>query len=151
MLRSLQEVVQASLAAMDRDADPAPIEAAPRLDRQIGDLRLSLIPLNAGRFVMGRARAERPLTALLACAARTRILAGLARAGAEADLASLRALAANVEARIAAMLSETPPRAEFPTAVGEGPAADALRQLDQALVMLAERLEANVIDGFAVD
>jgi hypothetical protein len=82
VLRSLREVVQASWAAMDRYADPAPIEAVRKLDRQIGDLRLSLIPLNAGRFVMGRARAERSLTALLACAARARILAGLARAGA---------------------------------------------------------------------
>jgi hypothetical protein len=49
VLRSLRDVVQASLAAMDPDADPAPIEAVRRLDRQIGDLRLSLIPLNAGR------------------------------------------------------------------------------------------------------
>jgi uncharacterized membrane protein YccC len=151
VLRSLRDVVRASLAAMDRDADPAPIEAVRRLDRQIGDLRLSLVPLNASRFLMGRARAERPLTALLACAAQARILAGVARAGASGDLASLRALGANVEARIAAMLSETPPQAEYTAPVGEGPAADALRQLDQALAMLSERLEANVIDGFAVD
>jgi uncharacterized membrane protein YccC len=150
VLGSLRDVVRVSLAAMDGDADQAPIEASRRLDRQIGDLRLALTPLSAGRSLLRRAPIERPLTALLACAEQARILAGLARAGGARDMAALRVLGANIEARIAAMLAGDR-HADARDAEAEGPAADALRKLDQALAMLSERLEANVVDGFAVE
>jgi hypothetical protein len=35
--------------------------------------------------------------------------------------------------------------------VAAGPAGEALRRLDMALSMLSERLERNLLDGFAVD
>jgi hypothetical protein len=146
----LQNVVQASLAAIDGHMAQPPIEAVRQLDRQIGDLRLAQTPLSAGRFIMRRARVERPLTALLACAEQARILAGLAQAGSQHDLAVLRALSTNVEARITAMLAGLPQPTLANPAAG-GPAANALRQLDQALAMLSERLTANMLDGFAID
>jgi uncharacterized membrane protein YccC len=151
VLRSLRDVVQASVAATEGGANLAPIEAVRRLDRQIADLRLALVPLTAGRFIMRRARVDRPVTALLACAGSARVLAAsVARPGGTADLAALRRQAAAIEARIAAMLSGQSPPAVTADSV-DGPAGEALRRLDLALSMLSERLETNLVDGFAVD
>jgi uncharacterized membrane protein YccC len=151
VLRSLRDVVQASVAATEGGANLAPIEAVRRLDRQIADLRLALVPLTAGRFIMRRARVDRPVTALLACAESARVLAAsVARPGGAHDMAALRRQAAAVEARIAAMLSGQSPPAVTVDSV-DGPAGEALRRLDLALSMLSERLETNLVDGFAVD
>jgi hypothetical protein len=151
VLQSLRDVVQASLAAMEGDACGAPIEAVRRLDRQIADLRLALVPVAAGRFIMRRGRVERPVTALLACAEAARVLAAsTVRPAADVDLAVLRRQAAAVESRIAAMLSGG--RVPDPAGkVADGPAGQALLRLDRALAMLSERLAANVMDGFAVE
>jgi hypothetical protein len=143
--------VQASVAATEGGANLAPIEAVRRLDRQIADLRLALVPLTAGRFIMRRARADRPVTALLACAEAARVLAAsVARPGGAQDMAALRRQAAAVEARIAAMLSDQSPPAGLVESA-DGPAGEALRRLDLALSMLSDRLETNLVDGFAVD
>jgi uncharacterized membrane protein YccC len=165
VLRALLEVVQASLTAIASGASPEPIEAVRLLDRRIGDLRLALAPVNAGRFMMRRARAERPVTALLACAEAARALAAVAaKGGSVTGLASLRSQAEAVEARIAAMLGgvtlpEQKPGKEQKSgkeqepgqpAFGDDPAGAALRRLDLALAMLAERLEASAVEGFAV-
>jgi uncharacterized membrane protein YccC len=151
VLRSLHDVVQASVAATEGGANLAPIEAVRRLDRQIADLRLALVPLTAGRFIMRRARADRPVTALLACAEAARVLAAsVARPGGAQDMAALRRQAAAVEARIAAMLSDQSPPAGLVESA-DGPAGEALRRLDLALSMLSDRLETNLVDGFAVD
>jgi uncharacterized membrane protein YccC len=151
VLRSLRDVVQASVAATEGGANLAPIEAVRRLDRQIADLRLALVPLTAGRFIMRRARVDRPVTALLACAESARVLAAsVARPGGAQDWAALRRQAAAIEARIAAMLSGQSPPAGL-VDVADGPAGEALRRLDLALSMLSERLETNLVDGFAVD
>jgi uncharacterized membrane protein YccC len=156
VLHSLRNVVQASLAAIEGGACLAPIEAVRRLDRQIADLRLALVPLTAGRFIMRRARAERPLTALLACAEAGRALAAAAaHSTAGVDLPTLRAQFAGVDARIAAVLSEcTAPESIAPagvTTISDGLVEQALLRLDLALAMLAERLADNPVDGFAVD
>jgi uncharacterized membrane protein YccC len=151
VLRSLRDVVQASLAAAEGGASLVPIDAVRRLDRQIGDLRLALAPLTAGRFIMRRARADRPVTALLACAEQARLLAAaVARSADQRDLPVLRRQATGVEARIAAMLAGQP-APQTATEVADGPAGEALRRLDLALSMLSERLETNLVDGFAVD
>ncbi len=151
VLRSLRDVVQASLAAAEGGASLVPIDAVRRLDRQIGDLRLALAPLTAGRFIMRRARADRPVTALLACAEQARLLAAaMARSADPRDLAVLRRQATGVEARIAAMLAGQP-APQTATEVADSPAGEALRRLDLALSMLSERLETNLVDGFAVD
>jgi uncharacterized membrane protein YccC len=151
VLRSLGDVVQSSVAAAAGGASLAPIEAVRRLDRQIGDLRLALAPLTAGRFIMRRARVDRPVTALLACAESARVLAAAAARHTPAeDLASLQRQAAGIQARIAALLAgEAAPPAT--AEIAQGPAGEALRRLDLALSMLDERLKANVLDGFAVD
>jgi uncharacterized membrane protein YccC len=151
VLRSLREVVQTSLAAMEGGSRLAPIEAVRRLDRQIADLRLALLPLTTGRFIMRRARVDRPLTAVLGCAEAARVLAAAAaRSAGACDLPALRAQVAAVDARIAAMLAGggVPDRA---TQVADDPAGQALQRLDLALAMLSDRLAANLLDGFAVD
>jgi uncharacterized membrane protein YccC len=151
VLRSLRDVVRASMAAAAGGGGLAPIEAVRRLDRQIGDLRLALVPVVAGRFIMRRARVDRPVTALLACAEAARVLAGCVARGTDpAEAAALRRQAAGVEARIAAMLAGDAVPAGC-DAVADEPAGQALRRLDLALSMLSERLERNVLDGFAVD
>jgi hypothetical protein len=75
----------------------------------------------------------------------------LAREESARDPAALRALGASVLARIAAMLSGARPADVGTPCLSDEPAADALRQLDQALAMLSERLADNVLDGFAVE
>jgi uncharacterized membrane protein YccC len=149
VLRSLRDVVRASLAAIEGNASLAPIEAVRRLDRQIADLRLALLPLTAGRFIMRRARADRPITALLACAESARALAA-AQPVADLDLTTVQAQVAGVDARIAAMLSggASP---DTSAEISESPAGQALLRLDLALTMLSERLADNLVDGFAVD
>ena len=151
VLRSLREVVQASMAAMEGGPRMVPIEAARRLDRQIADLRLALVPVTAGRFIMRRARTDRPVTALLACAEAARGLAAAAAdSAATSDLPALHAQAAHVGARIDALLADEP-SLTCPVAAVPGAAGQALSRLDLALAMLAERLETNVVDGFAVE
>jgi uncharacterized membrane protein YgaE (UPF0421/DUF939 family) len=150
VLGSLRDVVHASLAAMDGGPRDAPIEAVRRLDRQIGDLRVALVPLSAGRFIMRRARVDRPLTALLACAEAARALASAsAQPTADQHLAALRGQVAAVDARIAAILAQG--RAPDITAEPfDGAAGQALVRLDLALAMLAQRLADNLVDGFAL-
>jgi uncharacterized membrane protein YccC len=150
VLRSLRTVVQTSVAAIEGGARLAPIEAVRLLDRQMADLRLALVPVVAGRFIMRRARADRPLTALLACAEAARALAAVALPTPDCDLAALRAQVAAVDARIAAMLSDRA-AADSPAEVAVGPAGQALLRLDLALAMLSERMADNLVDGFAVD
>jgi Fusaric acid resistance protein-like len=153
VLRSLRDVALTSLAALEGGSRLAPIEAMRRLDRQMGDLRLAFAPLSAGRFIMRRARAERPLTALLACADAARAVAAAADSpAAEHDLPALRGQVAMVEAQIEAMLTDgNAPEADHSAEVADSPAGEALRRLDLALAMLSERLAGNVLDGFAVD
>jgi uncharacterized membrane protein YccC len=150
VLQSLRNVVQASLAAIEGNTSLAPIEAVRRLDRQIADLRLALVPLTAGRFIMRRARADRPITALLACAEAARALAAAAQPVAGLDLATVQAQAAAVDARIAVMLSDgTAP--DNPVEVSNTHAGQALLRLSLDLAMLSERLADDLVDGFAVD
>jgi uncharacterized membrane protein YccC len=150
VLRSLRDVVQASLAAIEGGASLAPIEAVRRLDRQIADLRLALIPIVAKRFIMRRARADRPLTALPACAQAARALAAATQQTEDSDLPALRAQVAAVDARITAMLAGgTQPAGT--AEIADGPAAQALLRLDLALAILSDRLADDPVDGFAVD
>jgi uncharacterized membrane protein YccC len=159
VLRSLREVVAVSLAAMEGGGTHAPIEAVRRLDRHIGDLRAALLPLSAGRFIMRRARVDRPLTALLSCADAAAALAAAAQPTADAHLAVLRDQAARVDARIAALLADGAlgrTAATFDGPAGDvladdGPAGLALLRLDLALAMLSARLADNLVDGFALD
>jgi len=150
VLQSLRDVVRASLAAIEGNASLAPIDAVRRLDRQIADLRRALVPLTAGRFIMRRARADRPITALLACAEAARALAAAAQPAADLNLTALRAQVEGVDARIAAMLSggTAPDRG---TEISDTLVGQTLLRLDLALAMLSERLADNLVDGFAVD
>ncbi len=155
VLRAMQDVVRLSRLSLGGQCGLAPIEAVRRLDRQIVDLRRSLAPLAAGRFVLRRGRSARSVTALLACAQWARSLAAASRLPDQAEAALIAPQASIVEARITAMLDATAaPAVALPAAgsqAGGGRAAVALRHLDLALMTLAERLRAGVLDGFAVD
>jgi uncharacterized membrane protein YccC len=156
VLRSLQDVVRTSLGTVPVSA-LAPIEATRRLDRQLFDLRRAMTPLTAGRSIVRRGRADRPVTALLACADAARALAApKARVGDAGRLALqpvTRAIEAKIEAILAgtwdAALSVVSPPAALPEEARV--AAEALHRLDVSLTMLAERLETNLLDGFAID
>jgi uncharacterized membrane protein YccC len=153
VLRSLRGVVTASIAE-PHDGGLASIAAVRRLDRQIADLRLVLVPLTAGRLVLRRARAERPMTALLACAEAARALAA---ASSRVDYATRMALARDawsVDQRIAALIDGTGTATTSGFADTEEsvhPALAALHRLDLSLAMLAERLTTNLLDGFAIE
>jgi uncharacterized membrane protein YccC len=151
VLRAMQDVVRLSGQALTGKAELQPIEAVRRLDRQIADLRRSLTPLTAGQFIFRRGRSARPMTALLACAQWTRTLAAASRSPDEAEAALLARHAALVEARIDAMLNAVPAPPATPPDASGGTALAALRNLDLALTTLAERLQANVLEGFAVE
>jgi uncharacterized membrane protein YccC len=149
VLRSLQDVVQDSVAAMREAGNGGPIDAVRRLDRQIADLRLALLPLTAGRFVMRRARVDRPVTALLACAEAARMLVAAVGAPGD-DLEGISRQAEEVSARIVSMLDGTP-MTGVSGVVAVGQAGQALSRLNLSLAMLSERLQANLLDGFAVE
>jgi uncharacterized membrane protein YccC len=164
VLRSLRDVVQASLGVTPAGTTPAgatlaPIEATRRLDRQLADLRRAMMPLTAGRSIVRRGRADRPVTALLACADAARALAApKSRVDVSGRLA-LQAQASAVEAKIEAILDgrwsaavAREPAPDVPAATAETrQAAAALHRLDVALAMLAERLATNLVEGFAID
>jgi len=156
VLRALRDVVHLSRLSLAGQGGLAPIEAVRRLDRQIVDLRRALTPLTAGRFVLRRGRSARSMTALLACAHWARSLAAASRTPHQANAESLTQQADLVEARITAMLdaAAAPPPAATPTVpphAGGGTACVALHNLDLALLALSERLQASVLDGFALD
>jgi uncharacterized membrane protein YccC len=142
VLRALRDVVQSSLSVTDAGGSLAAIEAVRRLDRQIGDLRLALQPLTAGRFILRRALAERPLTALLACSEAARALAA-ACTQLPIDRTHLLRQAGVVEARLdAALAGAKPPELTHvvEAVASENTAEAALKRLNVALAMLSERL-----------
>jgi uncharacterized membrane protein YccC len=146
VLRALREVVLTSVAVAEGAPRLGAIESVRRLDRQIGDLRLALQPLTAGRFLLRRAQAERPLTALLACAEAARALADSVGAG-RAEVTALQAQAEHVVSRIDALLAG----GKLPAVSADTPQTETpLQQLELALDLLSDRLVGNDLDVFAV-
>jgi uncharacterized membrane protein YccC len=151
VLRAMQDVVRQSRLALSGQGDLPPIEAVRRLDRQIVDLRRSLAPLTMGRAMLRRGRSARSITAVLACAHCARALAAASRLPQETDVNGLIHQANLIEARIAAMLNAEPLPASGAPATGDGPVMTALRNLDQALTALSDRMNGNLSRAFGVD
>ncbi len=127
-----------------------PVAAMRAVDRQIADLRLALLPLIAGRFMLRRTDLDRPVPALLDCVHWVRVLAVCATAAdpVAADQADA------VAHRLAALAdgerpSPSPPatRAHPPFA----PALDALDRLERSTAALSERLAIGALHGFQLE
>ena len=160
VLHSLALAVRASRRRLEGDADARPLEAMRRVDRQIADLRLALLPLTVGRSLLRRDRAERPLPALLGCAYWARMLAAASvEPPGTADRGALMAQAAQIEARIDALararasgdLPAAVPVTGRPEAVAADRVGSALANLDMAISLLAERLVIGAVNGFALE
>jgi uncharacterized membrane protein YccC len=165
VLTSLVEAVRASRCAMAGLAGAPPLEAMRRVDRQLADLRLALVPLTAGRTLLRRSALERPIPALLECVHWTRVLAAASHDCPQPQhTGPLVSQAAEIEARLARLAGLTasePPSAEPAIApvesTGASPdAGDAeipviLDNLSAAVGILAERLQVGTFAGFAVD
>lgn len=151
VLASLVGAMQSVRAALGAEAAAAaPLEAMRRVDRQVADLRLAMAPLTAGRSFLRRTSLDRPVPALLDCVHWMRVLAA-ASTGRGAD-AGLAARAGAVEARLAALADGT---YALPVPAAPVEAEDAahvaLGALDQAIGVLAERLQVGVVAGFTLD
>ena len=75
VLTALAEAVGTCRDALAGKPDANPVPAMRAVDRQVADLRLALLPLLAGRFMMRRSALERPVPALLDCVHWARVLA----------------------------------------------------------------------------
>ncbi len=147
VLACVAEVVRTSRLAAAGDPNAAPLTAMRKLDRQVADLRLALLPLTVGRTLLRRSALERPVPALLDCVHWARVLAVTTEQHAGGGFAQEQA--ARIEARLAQLASD--PRA-LPAALAPATATPtALDRLDSAVTVLAERLAIRAHDGFALD
>jgi hypothetical protein len=151
VLRAISDVVNLCREAHARVTDIEPIEAVRRLDRQIVDLRRSLLPLLAGRNLLRMGRAGRPATALLACAHWARVLTAVCRQPDQSNHTEFTQRAHLIETRIQAMLNKRPDPPNGELVVGSSACMVALDNLDRSLMGLRERLQASVLDGFALE
>jgi len=158
VLGALAEAVRCSrhrLAGMPGDS---PLEAMRRVDRQVADLRLALLPLTAGRWLFRRAGVERSVPALLACVHWTRVLAAASEPG--ADGAAPLDQATRIErtlTELTAFVTGVPSTgvaarpADAPKTPSPAPAQAALDNLDQVLGLLEERLMVGAHSVFRLD
>ncbi len=150
VLRALVEAVRASRLALAGTPAAAPMEAIRRVDRQVADLRLALIPLTAGRTLLRRTALERPVPALLDCVHWARALAVASQTRGEPDPALVHQ-AWTVESRLAALAGltadgEPDPRPSEPPSRPEAEAA--LARLGRSVTLLSSRLEINALAEF---
>jgi uncharacterized membrane protein YccC len=152
VLKALTAAVAACRLVLSGEAPPgtpaAPLLAMRAVDRQVADLRLALMPLTVGRFMLRRAPAERPAQALLDCVHWTRMLA----AAATGPDPALAAQADAIERRLAALAAgdRAVPEAGAPPLLASGAQA-ALAGLDRATAMLAERLAIGALHAFRLE
>ncbi len=137
-----------------------------QVDRQVADLRLSLAPLTARRWLFRRDALERPVPILLDCVHFTRMLVAASQQnpGAAQSEALLRRMA-GIEARLRALASSTiEALRSFPAVVDSSDGADEstdpgveqgieapLQKLEKTLAVLVERLQIGALEGFALD
>ena len=147
LLRSLAEAVDVCRGALAGEPGALPVPAMRAVDRQVADLRLALLPLTVGRFMLRRSSTERPVPALLDCVHWARMLAVAARTPDPAAAARAEAIASAFQ-RLAAG-ERMPLRAVPPLLAGD--AAAALNGLEQAAATLAERLAISALHGFQLE
>ncbi len=166
-LASLVVAVQAIRQALAGCTDAAPLEAMRRVDRQMADLRLALVPLTAGRLLFRRGAREGSAPALLECVHWTRVLAaccssraGGGRSAAPAD-AGLIGRAEVIEMRLAKLATAGLARVDSdqPDAaragrrlprVGEDAMETAMDMLEMSVAILTEQMEHKALASFAL-
>jgi uncharacterized membrane protein YccC len=171
VLVALADAVKAALNVLtDGDGGgiggASPDVAMRKVDRQVADLRLSLAPLAARRWLFRRESFERPVPVLLDCVHSTRQLVAASRQKPQRrpDDALTSRLEA-IERQLRKLASSTTYELRtVPITVGTSaesyPAADPdgernwevpLRRLETSLVILMERLQIGALEGFALD
>ena len=157
VLAQLAQLVRSSAGALSGHPSPAPIEAMRAVDRQVADLKLALAPLLAGRALLRRSPAGRPVSALLDCVHWARMLAaeGQTRPEPQLSKAEETALSSEIE-RIAAGLDGLARGEVLQFEPGQGfDAGDvfgkAVHGLAQAVAILAKRLEISAYEAFAFE
>ncbi len=151
VLKALAEAVGACRRTLAGEPGVQPVPAMRAVDRQVADLRLALLPLTVGRFVLRRAEAERPVPALLECVHWARRLAVAARAP-DTVAASHAAV---IEQRLQALAQGERP-APGPIGPEHSPPAEAdagaiLDELDRATAILTERLAIGAMHAFQLE
>ena len=147
VLAALAEVVGACRARLAGEAGTAAIVALRKVDRQVADLRLALLPLDIGRLALRRPDLERPIPALLECVHWARLLTV---ATTEPDPAAATR-AHGIQQRLAGLASGD--RAELappPRPPQTGKLALAMDGLERATAALAERLTISDLHGFTL-
>ena len=150
VLTALAEAVGTCRDALAGKPDANPVPAMRAVDRQVADLRLALLPLLAGRFMMRRSALERPVPALLDCVHWARVLAVSATgpdpaAAAQADL---------IGRQLAALATGERPTATLPVSAAQPPFApvgEALDRLARSTAALTERLAIGALHGFQLE
>ena len=167
VLMALADAVKAAREALkDNSNSASPDVAMRKVDRQVADLRLSLAPLAARRWLFRRDSVERPVPVLLDCVHSARQLVAASRQTPEPphDDAFLSRMG-EVETRLRELAASTAETLRtFPlaadTATEPGAPADPgtepgmggpLRRLETSLVILRERLQIGALEGFALD
>ncbi len=151
LLKALAEAVGACRRAFAGEPGAQPVPAMRAVDRQMADLRLALLPLTVGRFVIRRAAIERPASALLECVHWARRLAVTARAPDPAAAAH----AADIEQHLLSLATGDRPAAgpigQRPPLAAGSDAAAILAQLDRATAVLTERLAIGALHAFQLE
>ncbi|WP_158743377.1 FUSC family protein [Acidisphaera sp. L21] len=150
VLRALSLAVATCRDALAGKPGANPVAAMRAVDRQVADLRLALLPLRAGRFLMRRTELERPVPALLDCVHWLRVLAVSATAADPDAVAQADA----IERRLAALAAGERPIPSAPVPAippAFAPARDALNRLEHATADLTERLAIGALQGFQLE
>ena len=155
VLSNLAAVVQATAVALAGPPDPArpPALAAMRaVDRSLADLRLALAPLVAGRMLLRRTAAERPVSSIADCVHWARMLA------AESEPAPLGPARRDLLADVTAVVDRLGTLARGGLAEGDAPplrsgmgspSGRAVHGLYDAVGALSGRLEIGAYEAFA--
>jgi hypothetical protein len=151
VLKALADAVGACRRTLAGEAGVQPVPAMRAVDRQVADLRLALLPLTVGRFLLRRSEAERPVPALLECVHWARRLAVAATQPDPAAASHAAAIERHLQALAKGDRSLPGPIGDGYPLPGEGDAAVALAQLDRAAGVLGERLAIGALHAFQLE
>ena len=150
VLTALSKAVGTCRAALAGEPGANPVPAMRAVDRQVADLRLAMLPLMAGRFMIRRSAIERPVSALLDCVHWARVLAVSATSPDPAAAAQ----AETIERRLSALAAGERPTTIVPlpqTKPSFTPAQDALDRLERSTAALTERLAIGALQAFQLE
>jgi uncharacterized membrane protein YccC len=151
VLQALADAVGACRRALAGEPGVYPVPAMRTVDRQVADLRLALLPMTVGRFLLRRSEIERPVPALLECVHWARRLAVAAKQPDPAAASHAAAIEQHLQALAKGDRSVPGPIGDGCPVPGEGDAAVALAQLDRAAGVLTERLAIGAMHAFQLE